>query len=476
MSKKSKKLTKVPDCEDMSEESVVEENQDAYYLPFLYTLDKNGRERVWKIWVVGDTLHRQSGLVDGKKVPFERSFEGKNIGKANETTPEEQAVLEAERQWTKQLDKRYEPKCKEGKKMYEKVMKNKEDSGGRNINAATQIRGGQGKNVKRKESLVVDHVNNEIIPMKAQEWSTEEGTTTPLPKVLKYFDFDKGVYTQWKLDGFRCVARLQSGGDVVLTTNSGKQYPWFASLRKSLKGFLGGKNYLSGLDGEVYCHYLKDADGKEFRADQRFSMIQGICGVGRTNPHPLEDQMCLYVFDLIDLSGEHDQKSRFKILRNLFKENERLGHDGRVIRVRTDTVSYPEEIIGKHNDYLNDGYEGIIIRDRDLMYKNKYRALKLRKWKYFLDVEARVVGAKRDKGVGVEHFCWVCKTEEGKKFKARPMGTIEEREYYYNNYKKYIGKLLTVKFQEYSEDGIPRFPVAKGFREKADISNPIVEE
>jgi len=476
MSKKSKKLSRVPDYEDISNDSDPDINQDAYYLPVLYNIDKNERERVWKVWVVRDTLHRNSGLVDGKKVPFKRTFEGKNIGKANETTPEEQAVLEAERSWTKQLEKHYKPKCKEGKKMYEKVMKNKEKSGGRNINAAAQIRGEKGKNVKRKESLLVDHVDHNIIPMKAQEWEVEEGTTTPLPKVLKHFNFDKGVYTQWKLDGFRCVARLQSGGDVVLTTNSGKQYPWFSSLRKSIKGFLGGKNYLSGLDGEVYCHHLNDVDGKEFRVEQRFSMIQGICGVGRTEPHPLEDQMCLYVFDLIDLSGEHDQRSRFKILRNLFKENERQGHDGRIIRVKTDTISYPEELVGKHNEYLHDGYEGIIIRDRNLMYKHKYRALCMRKWKYFINEEYEVIGVNKNSGVDKEHFVWRCKTDNGEKFKARPTGTIEERKYYYDNYKKYVGKLLTVQFQEFSEANIPRFPVAKGFREAADISNPEEEK
>jgi len=482
MSKKSKK-SEVPDYDDLSSDS--DELSDdpgsyyhpeAYHLPALYNLDKNGRKRVWKIWVVADAVYKLSGLKHGKKVPWKRTFEGKNIGKANETTPEEQAVLEAERAWTRQLDKLYEPKCKEGRKMYKKVMKNKKEAGGRNINAASQIRGGKGKNVQRTESLAVDRVDHEIIPMKAQEWQVKDGTTTPLPKVLKHFDFDRGVYTQWKLDGYRCVARLQSGGDVVLTTNSGKQYPWFSSLRKSLKGFLGGKNYLDGLDGEVYCHHLEDVDKKEFRADQRFSMIQGICSPGRTEPHPLEDQICLYVFDLIDLSGEIDQRSRFKILRNLFKENERQGRDGRVIRVKTDTVSYPEELVRKHNEYLHDGYEGMIIRDQGLMYRNKYRAIKLRKFKYFLDEEYVVTGIKKDKGVGEEHFCWACKTKEGGKFKARPVGTIEEKKYYYDNYKDYIGRLLTVKFQEFTELGAPRFPVAKGFREEADISRPKKEK
>ena len=476
MSKKSKKtnLSDVPDYEDMSEdtEDEVNDDPDAYYLPILYNLDKNGRKRVWKVWVVEDTLHKLSGLKDGKKVPWSRTFEGKNIGKVNETTPEEQAVLQAERAWTKQLDKTYKPKCREGKAMYKKVMKNKEDAGGRNINAATQIRGGKGKIVKRKESLVVDHVDHDIIPMKAQEWETEKGSTTPLPKVLKHFDFDKGVYTQWKLDGYRCVARLQSGGDVVLTTNSGKQYPWFASLRKSLKRFLSGKYYLDGLDGEVYVHHLNDADGKEFRVDQRFGMIQGICSPTRTEPHPLEDQICLYVFDLIDLSGEHNQRDRFHIMKKLFKEH----NDPRIVRVKTDKISYPEELVETHNEYLHDGYEGMIIRDRGLMYKNKHRSLKMRKWKYFLDEEVIVIGIKKDSGVGVEHFVWRCKTKEGENFKARPMGTIEERNFYYDNYKDYVGQLLTVKFQEYSDLGVPRFPVAKGFREEADISHPKKEK
>jgi hypothetical protein len=32
------------------------------------------------------------------------------------------------------------------------------------------------------------------------------------------------------------------------------------------------------------------------------------------------------------------------------------------------------------------------------------------------------------------------------------------------NVEKYYGKLLTVRYQELSDDGIPRFPVGIGFR------------
>ena len=48
---------------------------------------------------------------------------------------------------------------------------------------------------------------------------------------------------------------------------------------------------------------------------------------------------------------------------------------------------------------------------------------------------------------------------------VRPTGTLEERGKMFKNGKKYVGKMLTVKYQELSEDGIPRFPVGKSVRE-----------
>lgn len=443
---------------------------DGYCLPILYTSDKNGKIRVWRTWVVGKTVYRTSGLKDGKQIHWERTFEGKNIGKVNETSPEEQAILEAERTWTKQLDKKYKPECEEGMKLYNKVMKSKEKSSGHNINASSQIRGGKGKNVKRQTSLATDKVNVNIIPMKAQTWEVHEGTTTPLDKVIKYFDFDKGVYIQWKLDGFRCVVRLQNN-DIVLTTNAGKQYPWFKSLREELKRFIKGKDYLDGLDGEIYNHTLVNENGKEYNQEQRFSMIQGISSISRTEPHQLEDQICFYVFDLVDLSGKYTQKERFDKLNKLFKGFK----SDRIIMTKTEIINKPLEIVKKHDQYANEGYEGIIIRSLDLKYKVKYRSLSMRKYKYFIDEEYVIVDVTKDKGVAKEYFVWVCMNDKGKKFKAKPMGTSEEREYWYDNHKKFIGKLLTVKFQEYTEEGVPRFPVAKGFRELEDMSTPLVE-
>ena len=86
----------------------------------LYGLDKSGKYKVWSIQVrtyidpvtdqpqsVIEIFHGQEGGKIQKKVEFVN--EGKNIGRANETTPAQQAEFEAESRYKKQLDKGYRP-------------------------------------------------------------------------------------------------------------------------------------------------------------------------------------------------------------------------------------------------------------------------------------------------------------------------------------------------------------------------------
>ena len=473
----------IPELDELSSSSSDEEEliyPDTYFLPILFTKDKNERERMWKVWISGNTVHRLSGLIDGKKVNWKRSFKGKNIGKKNGTTSEEQAKQEGEKMWIRQTDKNYKPKCKEGKAMYKRVMAEKAKLGGQNTNSAASLRGRKTKNITPVKNFVVPNVEK-IIPMKANKWEMEE-TPSPLggggsgrtvkKKVLKYFDFDEGIYVQTKLDGWRCIGRSSSSGVVILTTNSGKQYPWFESLRKELLIFLQGKDYLDGLDGELYIHRIidKDEQGDTFSLsdNKRFSTIQSMCSLALKQPHRLEYQICYYIFDLVDLSGKYDQDTRFAKLKKLFSTapKEKTNH---IIMTETHVANFQEEIYDYQNKCLSKCYEGVIIRSRKLQYKQKVRSLEMRKYKHFVDAEFTVVNIKLNEGVNKEYFVWVCETTNGKRFSADPCGTVEERIYYYENYLEYLGKSLTVKFQEYNESGVPRIGKAKCFREDGDI-------
>lgn len=454
---------------------------EGYILPMLYTIDKSGKKRLWRVCATGNSVIRIQGLVDGKKQTYTRTFEGKNIGKKNETSPEEQAKMCAETMWAKQITKKYFPECKEGKALLKKIEDAAAKTGGHNINASAAMGGRKEKVLKDVKNLIVPKVSVNIKPMKAEVWSNK-------PADLKYFDFEEGVYLQRKFDGWRCTARLQKGEDgedvCVLTTNSGKQYPWFGKLREELVSLLKGKEYLDGLDGELYAHRIIGENGEGLSDEARFAEICGMCGIRRTSPHPLEDQICFYVFDLVDLSGKHDQDSRFQILKELFKlsrpyepivDKEHFLKEPKYRVNLCDVVVayFIEEVYSYHDEVAQQGFEGVIVRARQLHYTST-RSRYMRKYKQFQDREYQIVDVMKDEGVDSEYFVWVCHdpsiidktTNSPIRFRAKPMGCREDRRYWYKNYLEYIGRMLTVKFQDYSEEGIPRFPIAKGIREE----------
>ena len=119
---------------------------------------------------------------------------------------------------------------------------------------------------------------------------------------------------------------------------------------------------------------------------------------------------------------------------------------------------------------LNEGYEGIMARNRDSKYLFGYRSKDLLKVKRFLDEEYEVVGFTHGTSIEKECLIFICQTKEGQYFNVRPVGTHEERKEMYKVGHTYIGKPLTVKYQELSNDGVPRFPVGLHIRESWDMS------
>ena len=73
----------------------------------LYGKDSKGNIKEWYIKVVGNEIHVSHGRKDGKMQTKVTVCQGKNIGRANEKSPETQAVLEAISKINKQMDKLY---------------------------------------------------------------------------------------------------------------------------------------------------------------------------------------------------------------------------------------------------------------------------------------------------------------------------------------------------------------------------------
>ena len=73
----------------------------------LYKPAKTGKTQQWQIEVQGDSFICTYGQLGGAMQKQTTKCSGKNLGKANETTPEQQAILEAEALVTKKLKSGY---------------------------------------------------------------------------------------------------------------------------------------------------------------------------------------------------------------------------------------------------------------------------------------------------------------------------------------------------------------------------------
>lgn len=79
----------------------------------LYGKDKSGGLKEWTIWTEGNKILVEYGKVNGKMQLQVTECSSKNIGKSNETSPEEQALLEMQSKINKQIDKGYRESIQE---------------------------------------------------------------------------------------------------------------------------------------------------------------------------------------------------------------------------------------------------------------------------------------------------------------------------------------------------------------------------
>jgi DNA ligase-1 len=456
-----------------------------YSLPSLYGTDKLGKTRYWRTWCRDNVTYTSSGLVGGKRTePTLREVEGKNIGKRNETTSEEQAKIVISQNWLKQLEKEYAPKDtdEDGTDIYVRVIKYKNANGGNNRDIWRLIDDPEyfdkkdekvttsGKSTlksKHKDAVVKriaqvkakdKTISKIILPNGCQKLTFDE-------KCKKYFECQ--FYIQPKYDGVRAVVYIVDG-QVIISSRKGKQYPYFDSLREQVKLFLKGREDII-LDCEFYCHTFKDEKGNEVDQTERFNIISSCCKVNRTKPPPkyLEDQLSFYVFDVVDETI--DQRTRFGIVSELFsKENVKTPRIHRAPVMVMKKGDFEEKKIKDiHDKFFKQGYEGIVLRSEKLIYVCGKKSLEMRKYKQFIDEEVTVIGAERDEGVKDDRhftFNWIC-DYNGTRILASATGTRERQRHYFDNIKKYKNKQLTIRYQELSDKGIPRFAKAVAIRD-----------
>ena len=114
---------------------------------------------------------------------------------------------------------------------------------------------------------------------------------------------------------------------------------------------------------------------------------------------------------------------------------------------------------GAVNLYVQRGFEGAMLKNLNGTYLFQYNSDDLEKVKDFEDAEFEIVGGKEGTGTDTGCIIYRCKTKTDLEFDARPRGTVEDRKKMLINLPNDIGKMLTVRYAELSDIGIPLQPV-----------------
>jgi DNA ligase-1 len=350
------------------------------------------KDKVWKIsWFPNEdgtySIKTEHGKRNGKMVEHITVVkEGKNKGKKNETTVEQQAIHMAQSDWNKKIRQGY----------------HEADS-------------------SQSETPVIK-------PMLALEYKGKVAYP---------------VWVQPKLDGVRCLIYINSEGRVVFQSRQNKIFPPFENMVEEVRRLLENLPPRTILDGELYVH------GMGF--EQIVSMVR------RSMKRTVDLKYTLYDFFI---QGESTlmYEDRLAMLHHAYHHEK---HD-MVELIETQRVHTAEELSTWLTYYLDKKYEGIMLRSNGL-YKEGSRSKDLLKYKLFKDDEFEVVGhhmSITDNPVPI----FECKCGD-KTFSVMMKESHEEKVKRLDNIQSFYGKKLTVKYQELTNDGIPRFPVGIGFRD-----------
>jgi len=465
--------------------------------PKLYAQDKNGKIKVWTAAVLqssdsasasGAVASRIThGYINGKQQVAYRNCEaGKNIGRSNETTPLEQCISETRRKW---LDKKEKEAYTENKPAdygegYGDISGNDfgNGDGGDDDGSGGGGGGGGGDNVSFMRPF---------LPMLAQTFDPADlEAGSKKKRVIKF-----PCFVQPKLDGLRCVSyatRTENDIAVCLQSRTGAFFTGLPHIAAALRPYLSQHPSIV-IDGELYTDQMP------------FEELAGLIKKKKITAADVErlKKVKYHVYDIYDHT-RHDMPfaERIGLLAAAVRRCGCVANDthsasasasalsgvvsgGRVLRsntmmeagaaaaaatsvvvlVRTEKIAVLSEFRRLFAEFVESGYEGIMLRNAAGVYRANYRSNDLQKYKEFMEDEYRIIGFTQGEGRDAGAVIWLCETADGKDFTVRPRGTMEQRRAWFSNGGSYIGKNLTVVYQELTEEGKPRFPVGKAVRD-----------
>lgn len=390
-------------------------------LPTLYSYDSKGKERMWEVRTEGNEVIVTHGLVDGKKQEQITKAKAKNVGRANETTPERQAELQAQSKWNAQ--------------------KNRDDY----------------------------HEDIELSGLQTRAMLAND-----YRKVPHRFDWKRAV-AQPKLDGHRLTSgqryakpeHIPDGKFALfeMMTRQGETHCVDHLMEPSnmLLEVVNGILVLRGLpiahcvDGEIYKHGWH-RDRIASRSKKYYA--------GET------ELLEYHVFDLV-VHGVPFME-RYEVLAEAVEELHAAGQGHGIVLVQVDEIKSEDDLAALHGTYVEMLYEGIILRHTDGLYKygtGNTRSPDLFKFKIFIDEECQITNVWEDKnGNGM----FTVRRKTGNIVDVTPKRSHEDRKKMLLEPEKWINEWITVQYQSVTPEGSLEFPIGMDIRECDENGEPLL--
>ena len=261
-------------------------------------------------------------------------------------------------------------------------------------------------------------------------------------------------YLQAKLNGNRCRVEANHEG-VSLYTSQGNIFKSVPHINQLLESIIYNPNIAPlasysqlVLDGELYIHGVP------------LNKIRSITS-RTTGLHPDYSTMEFHIFDVLFKDRPMEQEHRDTLLDRI----EDLVHGASSLKVVKRVIrSTKEGIVDFLKECYGEGYEGIVVRNKDGFYETK-RSTNIMKLKPRYTDEYRIVGFKEEVAINGDPKGSLGALQlsdmDGKKFWVGTGSflTRDMRFLLWQDRHKLIGKIAVIKYQELTgARGVPYCP------------------
>lgn len=316
------------------------------------------------------------------------------------------------------------------------------------------------KGYKTLEELSISDLNEKEINKKLPAFNTSQnGVIKPMLCKKETDITDRSIFNQqWlasrKINGVRCLM-YWNGSEVLTSTRGGSSYDISTTHLRThpilIEIFQNNPTLI--LDMELY------AFGKS---------LQQCSGAARLETSSEENTWLeMYVYDCYFTDNQNMlANERIEFLVKLAKRYkftfcpEKIWNKGelQIQIVPHEQISGWNNMIELHDKFVSEGWEGLVIRKLDSIYKPGSRGQNWIKIKKYIDDTYKIIGYSLGMR-GSEDMTFTCEMPDGKTFKASPLGNRAIKQEYVDNFEtKYKNHLGDCKYFELSDEGIPCQP------------------